>query len=661
MTDREDIEQLTNKLLKASDDYYNGHESMSDHEFDELLAELARKESETGIILSNSPTQHVGTDSIAGEKIQHEYKMLSLPKSKKLTDVQKFALANGRDMWLSWKLDGNSVQCTWDKGRLQKCETRGTGEIGTLITRLQPSIRGIPSVIPYTGKIVVRGEAIIDLSDFNELKELNSEYKNSRNLCAGSLNLKDVNEVKKRRIHWVVYTLVYVDSDDDPNGIQLKTWGERADFMKNTLGLDVVEHEFVPFANIGNAIDRWTKIVPTLNFPVDGIVFARNIHKRLDAKNETGKFYKDQAYAYKFTDECKETYVKDIAWNVNQNCITPVSVFSPAVELAGTKVEKSTLNNIDYCRKLGIGRKAKVRVYKANMIIPQVLDVVEQGDELEIPKTCPVCGAPTKIVESESGSHKLICTNPNCIAKKQKAFERFVSRKGMNIDSIGPSTISDFVNKGWLKSFADFYHLKDHILEISSMPGYGAKSARSIVNGIEKSRKTTGERFVYSLSIPLCGVDVARKLLSNYSFSDLISRLLSGSARRTDFSKIDGIGDEKSYALIKWFTNPDNNIAVRNLLTEVTVEEPEKSASSNKCDGLTFCVTGSVHHYSNRNELKAYIENSGGKVTGSVSKKTDYLINNDSESTSSKNMKAYELNIPIITENEFIERFGNED
>lgn len=659
MTDKEYIEQLVNKLNKASDDYYNGHESMSDHEFDELLAELERKERETGIVLPNSPTQNVGADSIIGEKIEHEYKMLSLPKSKSIADAQKYALQNGRDVIISWKLDGNSVQCTWDHGRLQRIETRGNGSIGTVITRLQPAIKGIPLHIPYKRKMVVRGEALINLSDFEELKELNSDYMNSRNLCAGSLNLKDVNEVKKRRIHWTVYTLAYISSDDNPtdDDPRMTSWEQRAIFMKNQ-GLDVVGHKFVKFADIPNAIEKFSNNVSMLDFPVDGLVEVGTEWKPLSSDKETGKFYKNHGWAIKWQDECKETYVKDIVWNVNQNCITPVAIFIPVVELEGTKVERATLNNIDFCRRIKIGRRARIVVHKANKIIPQVVSVTQIGDELEIPTTCPVCGSPTKIVESESGAHTLVCTNPHCIAKSQKIFEKFVSRDALDIRGISGAAINTFIGKHWLKEYADFYHLKDHLLEISSISGYGAKSAKKMIDSIEKSRHTTGERIIYGLSIPLVGKDVAKKVLSVYSFSDLMDMLLSGTARISDFSKIDGIGDEKSSALIKWFNNADNNLAVRHLLAELDVEEPVKSTGGDKCAGLTFCITGGVHSFKNRDEFKAYVESQGGKVSGSVSKKLTALVNNDAQSTSSKNRKAHELGVLIITEDEFIVRYG---
>lgn len=659
MTDREYVEQLTDKLIKASDDYYNGHESMSDYEFDGLLAQLAQKERETGIILPNSPTQNVGADSTVGEKVEHEYKMLSLPKSKSVVDAQKYALQNGRDVIISWKLDGNSVQCTWDQGRLQRIETRGNGTIGTIITRLQPAIKGIPLHIPYKRKMVVRGEALINLSDFEELKELNADYMNSRNLCAGSLNLKNVEEVKERRIHWTVYTLTYISSDDKPtdDDPQMTTWEQRATFMKNQ-GLDVVGHELVRFVDIPNAIERLSQKVGMLDFPVDGLVEVGTEWKPLSSDKETGKFYKNHGWAIKWQDECKETYVKDIVWNVNQNCITPVAVFLPVVELEGTKVERATLNNIDICRKLQIGRNCRVKVHKANKIIPQVVAVTQLGDELEIPSKCPVCGAPTEIIESESGAHRLVCTNPQCISKRQKIFEKFVSRDALDIRGISTSAINTFINKGWLTEYADFYHLKDHLLEISAISGYGAKSVRKIVDSIEKSRKTTGERVLYGLSIPLIGKDVAKKVLSVYSFSDLVNMLIEHTARVSDFSKIDGIGEEKSKALIKWFNNADNNMAVRRLLKEVKVEEPQKQSGGNKCVNMIFCITGAVHTFKNRDEFKAYVESQGGKVSGSVSKRLTALVNNDAQSTSSKNRKAHELGVPIITEDEFIARYG---
>lgn len=647
------MKSLVERLNQASDSYYNGKgELMTDYEWDALFDQLKRFEEETGEILPDSPTNRVSEDSIVGKKEEHEFAALSLAKTKQVSDLAKWA--EDRPIWISWKLDGLTLVVTYDGGKLTKIVTRGNGHIGTNITHLAPAISGIPGTISEKGHLVVRGEAVISYTDFEQfIIESEGDYANPRNLASGSLTLKDIEEVKQRHIQWIPFTLVYTERE-------LTSWGERMQMLKD-LGMNPVERERIDHPtteNIQLEIDKFTEKVTSKKnpFPVDGLVICYDDTAYAATGSVTGHHATRAGFAFKWQDEHADTALDHIEWSCAASTITPVAVFKP-VELEGTTVQRASLCNVSECERLGIGDKGtRLQVIKANKIIPKVINITEVVGSFVIPNECPVCHAPAVVRESESGTKTLHCTNAACPAKQLKKFARFVSKEGINIDGISEQTVWKFINHGFIREYADFYKLKNYAFEISCFEGFGKKSVSNLLESVEKSRHTDGRHLLYALNIPLCGGDVAKKLLSRYKVKELIetARL---SMFDDEFASIDGIGPEKSAKFIAWFKDDVHFQHVQHLLSELIIEEHEPVEMGNKCQGLTFVVTGDLHHYKNRNELKAYIESQGGKVTGSVSKSTNFLINNDAASQSSKNKKAHELNIPIITEDEFIEKF----
>lgn len=647
------MKSLVKRLNQASDSYYNGKgELMTDYEWDALFDQLKRLEEETGEILPDSPTNRVSEDSIVGKKEEHEFAALSLAKTKQVSDLVKWA--EDRPIWISWKLDGLTLVVTYDGGKLTKIVTRGNGHIGTNITHLAPAISGIPGTISEKGHLVVRGEAVISYTDFEQfIIESEGDYANPRNLASGSLTLKDIEEVKQRHIQWIPFTLVYTERE-------LTSWGERMQMLKD-LGMNPVERERIDHPtteNIQLEIDKFTEKVTSKKnpFPVDGLVICYDDTAYAATGSVTGHHATRAGFAFKWQDEHADTVLDHIEWSCAASTITPVAVFKP-VELEGTTVQRASLCNVSECERLGIGDKGtRLQVIKANKIIPKVINITEVVGSFVIPNECPVCHAPAVVRESESGTKTLHCTNAACPAKQLKKFARFVSKEGINIDGISEQTVWKFINHGFIREYADFYKLKNYAFEISCFEGFGKKSVSNLLESVEKSRHTDGRHLLYALNIPLCGGDVAKKLLSRYKVKELIetARL---SMFDDEFASIDGIGPEKSAKFIAWFKDDVHFQHVQHLLSELIIEEHEPVETGNKCQGLTFVVTGDLHHYKNRNELKAYIESQGGKVTGSVSKSTNFLINNDAASQSSKNKKAHELNIPIITEDEFIEKF----
>lgn len=647
------MKQLVEQLNNASQAYYNGEaELMSDYEWDSKFDQLKLLEDETGIVLPDSPTNKVSEDSISGKKEPHEFPALSLAKTKSVVDLEKWA--SNKPIWISWKLDGLTLVATYDDGKLTKIVTRGDGHIGTNITHLAPAIKGVLPKISEKGHLVIRGEAVISYDDFNNfLLETESDYANPRNLASGSLTLKDVDEVKLRHIQWIPFTLVYSDQE-------ILSWGQRMDYLEK-LGFQTVEHRFIEnptSVNIQEKIDEFTQKVTHKKqpFPVDGLVITYDDTQYASTGSVTGHHATRAGYAFKWQDEYAETVLDHIEWSCAASTISPVAVFQP-VELEGTTVQRASLCNISECERLGIGDAGtKLQVIKANKIIPKVIKITEKVGVLNIPDKCPVCGAEAHVVLSESGTKKLHCSNADCTAKQLKKFARFVSKDGINIDGISEQTVSTFINHGWIRNYADFYHLKDFAYQITSLDGFGKKSVSKLLESIEKSRNTDSRHLLYALSIPLCGFDVAKRLLSKYTFKELMETAKT-SLFDDVFASIDGIGPEKSAKFVNWFKDDKNYLKVSNLLKELDVKEVEVAEVGTKCAGQTFVITGDVYHYKNRNELKAYIESQGGKVTGSVSKSTTYLINNDAESQSSKNKKAHQLGISIITEEQFREKF----
>ena len=657
------MRELVDILNEAADAYYNGQgERMSDYEWDAMFDQLKQLEIETGQQLPDSPTNRVSEDNITGQKEEHEFPALSLAKTKQPEELAKWA--EGRPIWLSWKLDGLTLVVTFDNGKLTKVVTRGNGHVGTNITHLAPAIAGIPREIKAVGHVVVRGECVISYEDFEQFNmESDEEYANPRNLASGSLTLKDVDEVRQRHLRWIPFTLVYTEE-------AIGSWGARMDWLE-TNGMKAVEREQIAqptLQNIEQVITRWTeKVTDKENpYPVDGLVITYDDTAFAQTGSVTGHHATRAGYAFKWQDEHADTTLDHIEWSCAASTISPVAVFSP-VELEGTTVKRASLCNISECERLGIGsRGTRLSVIKANKIIPKVIRVDEKIGELEIPDCCPVCDAQTRIsISPASATKTLHCTNAKCPAKQLRKFARFVSKEGVNIDGISEQTVAKFINLGWVKEYADLYRLKDHAMEIAAMEGFGEKSARNLLRSIEKARDVEARRFLYALSIPLCGQDVCKRLLGAYPLREIID-IASGKSDKivpggdTPFALIAGIGPEKSNRIVEWFHDEENLMMVEKLLGQVRVSQESNEPSGEKCKGLTFVVTGDVTRYKNRNELKAYIEGQGGKVTGSVSKSTNYLINNDVASVSTKNQKARQLGIPVISESEFIERFGSE-
>ena len=658
------MQQLVRELNEASEAYYNGRsELMTDYEWDARFDELKRLETETGTTLPDSPTQKVSEDTISGQKEEHEFAALSLAKTKQTAELIKWA--EDRPIWISWKLDGLTLVVTYDGGRLQKVVTRGNGHIGTNITHLSKVINGIPQQIGYQGHTVIRGEAVISYEDFERfLMESGEDYANPRNLASGSLTLKDAEEVRQRHIQWIPFTLVYTEQE-------INSWGDRMAWLDEQ-GFKTVERLFLEHPDdsaVENGIAAFTQKVTSKQnpYPVDGLVICYDDTAYSQTGSVTGHHATRAGLAFKWQDEAADTVLQEIEWSCAASTISPVAIFQP-VELEGTTVKRASLCNISECKRLGIGGPGtKLSVIKANKIIPKVIAVTQSVGSFEVPHECPVCHAEAKIRQSESGTKTLHCMNATCPAKQLKKFARFVSKEGMNIDGISEQTLSKFINLGWVSEYADIYELRQHILDLSRMEGFGEKSASNIMRSIDKSRNVEAHRLLYALNIPLCGLDVCKRLLSAYSLSDLVAEstkqgadLFSQPAEPQDvFAHVNGIGPEKSFQFVNWFRDGGNLARYRRLLEKLQVTSPELAPIGNRCEGLTFVITGDVHHHKNRNELKAYIESQGGKVASAVSGSTSYLINNDVTSTSGKNKKAKELNIPIISEDEFIEKFSN--
>ena len=659
------MQQLIRELNEASDAYYNGKaEQMTDYEWDARFDELKRLEQETATTLPDSPTQRVSEDSIAGQKEEHEFAALSLAKTKKTEDLVKWA--EERPIWISWKLDGLTLVVTYDGGRLTKIVTRGNGHIGTNITHLAAAISGIPQSIGYQGHLVIRGEAVISYDDFERfLMESGEDYANPRNLASGSLSVKDAADIKDRHIQWIPFTLVSVEES-------ITSWGDRMAFLDQQ-GFRTVERLFLEHPSLesveGGLAAFTEKVTSRQNpFPVDGLVICYDDTEYALTGSVTGHHATRAGLAFKWQDESAETTLQTIEWSCAASTISPVAIFQP-VELEGTTVKRASLCNISECERLGIGGPGTcISVIKANKIIPKVIAVNTSVGTFSVPKECPVCHAPAVVAVSEiSGTKTLHCTNVDCPAKQLRKFARFVSKEGMNIDGISEQTLSKFINLGWVSEYADIYTLRNHIRELALMEGFGEKSASNIMRSIDKSRDVEAHRLLYALNIPLCGLDVCKRLLAAYPLEELVREatrqgvdLFTPQAEPEEvFAHIDGIGPEKSASFVRWFRDERNLARYQRLLPHLQVTAAATAPTGDRCQGLTFVITGDVHHYKNRNELKAYIESQGGKVASAVSGSTSFLINNDATSTSGKNKKAKELGIPIISEDDFIVQYAS--
>lgn len=652
------IKELTALLNEASKAYYQKDtEIMSNLEYDRLYDELVALEKETGIVLANSPTVHVGYEVLSElEKQEHPTPMLSLDKTKEVGALVDW-LGNHEGV-LSWKLDGLTVVLTYENGELQNAVTRGNGEIGEVITNNAKTFVNVPKQIPYRGRLVLRGEAVIRYSDFNkmneEIPEAEGKYKNPRNLCSGSVRQLNNEITAKRHVHFYAFALVA----DVLNEQQMKETGYDNTMMGRFAwlarqGFDVVEHFVVTKDTLEEQVMDFAARIPDNDIPSDGLVLSYNDIVYGKSLGTTAKFPRD-SIAFKWADEQAQTKLLEVEWSPSRTgLINPVAVFEP-VELEGTTVTRASLHNVSILRALGLGIGDEITVYKANMIIPQVAENLTRSDNLPIPEACPACGEPTTL-QDINGVQSLYCMNPLCSAKQIKGFSHFVSRNAMNIDGLSDATLEKFIAMGFLKDLSDIFHLDQHEKAIVEMEGLGQKSYDNLMRSIENARVVAMAKFIYSLGIS--GIGLANAKVITAHFGHDFDRIMH--ATEEELVAIDGIGDVLAKAFCDFFADEQRMKIVKELLAEITFEK-EENDEKQTLDGKTFVITGSVEQFANRNELKEYIEKLGGKVTGSVSKNTDYLINNDVTSNSSKNKKARELSIPILSEEDFL-RLANEE
>lgn len=652
-TKTERIKYLVEKLNEASKAYYaEDREIMSNFEYDALSDELQKLEAETGVVLANSPSVNVGYEAVDElPKERHATPMLSLGKTKSREELRDWL--QGHPAILSWKLDGLTVVLIYHDGKLAKAVTRGNGEIGEIVTNNARTFQNIPLSIPFRGDCTIRGEAVISYSDFERINEeiANEEekYKNPRNLCSGSVRQLNNEITAKRNVRFFAYTLISAESD----GVSLdfeNSQSKQFDFMSEQ-GFEVVEHYLVTEGNILDRIAYYEKKIETYDIPSDGLVLTYDNLEYGRSLGRTAKFPR-HSIAFKWADELKETVLQKIEWSASRTgLINPVAVFDP-VELEGTTVSRASVHNVSILRGLKLGIGDRITVYKANMIIPQIAENLTASDTVEIPKTCPVCGGVTEIREVNAAQF-LYCLNPECPAKCAKSFSLFVSRDAMNIDGLSEATLEKFIDRGFIREFKDLYHLADYKDEITQMEGFGEKSYENLMAGIERSRKTTLPRLIFALGIANIGAANAKMLCRYFEFD--LDRMLGADVET--LSAIDGVGEVIASAFVKYMHEEENLSKLNDLLKELQIEKPAMNADSQALAGKTFVVTGSLHHFENRNDLKNLIEEKGGKVTGSVTKNTTCLINNDVNSSSSKNKKAKELGVPILSEDDFLETY----
>ena len=645
----ERIKELTELLNRASRAYYaEDREIMSNFEYDRLYDELEKLEQETGTVLSDSPTVTVGYEAVEElPKARHERAMLSLGKTKSREELREWI--QDQTALLSWKLDGLTIVLSYSDGKLAKAVTRGNGEVGEVVTNNARTFRNIPLSIPHKGELIVRGEAVISYSDFEKInagiKEEEARYKNPRNLCSGSVRQLNNEVTAKRNVKFYAYSLVKAE------GVEFHNAREEQFFFMQEQGFETVEYRKVSRDTIIEAVEEFERKVEHYDIPSDGLVLLLDDIAYGQSLGTTAKFPRD-SIAFKWEDEVQETVLQKIEWSPSRTgLINPVAVFEP-VELEGTTVSRASVHNISILRGLKLGIGDRITVYKANMIIPQIAENLTGSDSVEIPEQCPVCGGMTEIRQINE-VQSLYCTNPSCEAKKIKSFTLFVSRDAMNMDGLSEATLEKFIGKGYIHEYADIFHLDRYKDEIVEMEGFGEKSYQNLINSIETARNTTLSRLVYSLGIANIGLANAKMICRHYK-NDLQAML---EADIEDLSAIDGVGEVIATSFREYFQDAENKERLQHLLAEVRLEQEEIEEESGTLSGMAFVVTGSLNHYAGRNELKEVIEKKGGKVTGSVTPKTVCLINNEIASTSSKNKKAKELGIPILTEEQFMEQY----
>lgn len=649
---RKRIDELTAQLNEASRAYYDdASEIMTNYEYDELYDELLRLEAESGYVPEDSPSQNVGyTVQSELPKERHARRMLSLDKTKDREALRSWL--GDREALLSWKLDGLTVVLTYEEGKLAKAVTRGNGDVGEVITPNARVFRNVPRTIPHRGHTVVRGEAVIRYEDFEKINaaidDADAKYKNPRNLCSGSVRQLDSRITAERNVNFYAFTLSEAPEVDFENSreVQMKWMAEQ--------GFDVVEYRKVNRENLLAAIDEFEARIPTFEIPSDGLVLTLEDLAYSASLGTTAKFPKD-AMAFKWRDQQAETVLREIEWSPSRTgLLNPVAIFDP-VELEGTTVRRASVHNINIMEDLALGIGDRITVYKANMIIPQLSGNLIRSGSFHIPETCPVCGGATK-VQSDGGTKVLTCTNPDCLAKQVKRFSLFVSRDAMNIEGLSEQTLLKLIGMGCIRSFPDIFELETYREEIVEMDGFGEKSCKNLLDSIEAARSTTPARVLTALGIPGVGVTMANQIARACRNQWTTIQALT----EEELLDIDGVGSVMSKDFAGFFRNPSNEEMVNRLIAKLNLDESYEEQGTGLA-GKVFVITGSLTHFSNRKELKAAIEAEGGKVAGSVSGSTDYLITNNPESGSSKNRAARELGVSIITEEDILEMIGRSE
>lgn len=644
--------ELVELLNKASRSYYqDAQEIMSNYEYDRLYDELQNLEKELGITLSNSPTVNVGYEVVSElPKERHESPMLSLDKTKEVEELKNFV--GSQKVLMSWKMDGLTIVLTYRDGKLYKAVTRGNGEVGEVVTNNAKVFKNLPVQIAYRGELILRGEAVIGYHDFEkineEIEDVDAKYKNPRNLCSGSVRQLNNQITAKRNVMFYAFTLVQADGVDFQNSRACQMEWLKAQ------GFTTVEYHMVTRDTVEDEVAKFSSEISKNDFPSDGLVLSYDDIAYGRSLGRTAKFPRD-SYAFKWQDEIRETILREIEWSPSRTgLINPVAIFDP-VELEGTTVSRASVHNISIMEELELGIGDKIEVYKANMIIPQIAENLTRSGVKDIPERCPVCQGETKI-RQVGNAKALYCMNPECQAKHVKAFALFVSRDALNIEGLSEATLEKFISRGYIHTFADIFHLDRYKDEIQGMEGFGEKSYRKLIESVKKARTTTLPRVVYSLGIAGIGLANAKVICRELKYD--VEALLM--VTEEELNEIQGVGEVLAKAFTGYFSDAKHVENFRKLLEELTI--PEETLTKKQIfEGVNFVITGSVTHFANRGEVKELIESLGGKVTGSVTSKTNYLINNDVTSTSSKNKKANELGIPIISEETFLELVNQEE
>ena len=642
----ERMKELVSLLNKASRAYYQeAQEIMSNYEYDRLYDELKELEDELGITLSNSPTVNVGYEVVSElPKERHESPMLSLDKTKEVEELKNFV--GDQKVLMSWKMDGLTVVLTYRDGKLYKAVTRGNGEVGEVITNNAKVFKNVPVQIAYQGELILRGEAVIGYKDFEkinqEIEDVDARYKNPRNLCSGSVRQLNNQITAKRNVMFYAFTLVQADGVDFQNSRACQM-----EWLKSQ-GFTTVEYYMVTRDTVEDEVAKFSSKISENDFPSDGLVLTYDDIAYGRSLGRTAKFPRD-SFAFKWQDEIRETVLREIEWSPSRTgLINPVAIFDP-VELEGTTVSRASVHNISIMEEQELGIGDRIEVYKANMIIPQIAENLTRSGVKDIPCKCPVCQGETKI-RQVGNAKALYCMNPECQAKHVKSFALFVSRDALNIEGLSEATLEKFISRGYIHTFADIFHLDQYKEEIQKMEGFGEKSYKKLTESIEKARTTTLPRVIYSLGIAGIGLANAKVICRELKYD--VESLLKVSEE--ELNEIQGVGEVLAKAFVGYFADAKHVENFRRLLNELTI--PEETVTKQQIfEGVNFVITGSVKHFANRGEVKELIESLGGKVTGSVTSKTNYLINNDVTSTSSKNKKANELGIPIISEETFLE------